>query len=79
MLPRRHPRQPGRRHGRGCCGIWTGSHRIACPLNSSLEDGTDPQCTACAAAALDDVLPAMAPETESLIDELLPSWRTSVA
>ncbi|HEX9540452.1 MAG TPA: DUF2797 domain-containing protein [Streptosporangiaceae bacterium] len=38
------------RGARGCCGIWTGSHRIACPLNSALEDGTDPQCAACAAA-----------------------------
>jgi hypothetical protein len=28
---------------------------------------------------LDDVLPRMAPETETLIDELLPSWRSSVA
>jgi hypothetical protein len=33
----------------------------------------------CEAAALDEVLPKMAPETESLIDELLPSWRSSVA
>jgi hypothetical protein len=32
-----------------------------------------------ARAALDAVLPRMAPQTESLIDELLPSWRTSVA
>jgi hypothetical protein len=32
-----------------------------------------------ARAALDDVLPRMAPETESLIDEILPSWRSSVA
>jgi hypothetical protein len=32
-----------------------------------------------ARAALDKVLPRMAPETESLIDELLPSWRSSVA
>jgi hypothetical protein len=32
----------------------------------------------CARAALDDVLPRMAPETEALIDELLPSWRSSV-
>jgi hypothetical protein len=30
-------------------------------------------------AALDQVLPRMAPETEALIDELMPSWRTSVA
>jgi hypothetical protein len=30
-------------------------------------------------AAAGDVVPAMAPETESLIDELLPSWRASVA
>jgi hypothetical protein len=28
---------------------------------------------------LDEVLPKIAPETESLIDELLPSWRSSVA
>jgi hypothetical protein len=33
----------------------------------------------CARAALDEVLPQMAPETEALIDELLPSWRSSVA
>jgi len=32
-----------------------------------------------ARAALDEVLPRMAPETESLIDEILPSWRSSVA
>jgi hypothetical protein len=32
----------------------------------------------CARTALDDVLPRMAPETEALIDELLPSWRSSV-
>ncbi len=32
-----------------------------------------------ARVALDEVLPRMAPETESLIDELLPSWRSSVA
>jgi hypothetical protein len=32
-----------------------------------------------ARAALDKVLPMMAPETEALIDELLPSWRSSVA
>jgi hypothetical protein len=32
---------------------------------------------ACARTALDDVLPRMAPETEALIDELLPSWRSS--
>jgi hypothetical protein len=31
-----------------------------------------------ARTALDDVLPRMAPETEALIDELLPSWRSSV-
>jgi hypothetical protein len=35
---------------RRCCGIWTSTSRIACPLNSRLEDGTDPQCGACAAA-----------------------------
>ncbi len=29
--------------------------------------------------ALDEVMPRMAPETEALIDELLPSWRTSAA
>jgi hypothetical protein len=29
--------------------------------------------------ALDEVMPKMAPETEALIDELLPSWRTSAA
>jgi hypothetical protein len=33
----------------------------------------------CARTALDDVLPRMAPETEALIDEILPSWRSSVA
>ncbi len=33
----------------------------------------------CARMALDEVLPRMAPETESLIDEILPSWRSSVA
>jgi hypothetical protein len=32
----------------------------------------------CARTALDEVLPRMAPETEALIDELLPSWRSSV-
>jgi hypothetical protein len=32
-----------------------------------------------ARTALDDVLPRMAPQTEALIDELLPSWRSSVA
>ena len=32
-----------------------------------------------ARAALDEVLPRMAPETEALIDEILPSWRSSVA
>ena len=32
----------------------------------------------CARAALDEVLPRMAPETESLIDDLYPSWRTTV-
>jgi hypothetical protein len=32
-----------------------------------------------ARAALDNVLPRMAPETEALIDELPPSWRSSVA
>lgn len=32
-----------------------------------------------ARAALDEGLPRMAPETESLIDEILPSWRSSVA
>jgi hypothetical protein len=31
----------------------------------------------CARTALDDVLPRMAPETEALIDELLPWWRSS--
>jgi hypothetical protein len=33
----------------------------------------------CARTALDEVLPRMAPETESLIDEILPSWRSSIA
>ncbi|HEU5418438.1 MAG TPA: hypothetical protein VFV41_12175 [Streptosporangiaceae bacterium] len=33
----------------------------------------------CARTALDEVLPRMAPETEALIDEICPSWRTSVA
>jgi hypothetical protein len=32
-----------------------------------------------ARASLDEVLPGMAPQTEALIDELLPSWRSSVA
>jgi hypothetical protein len=32
-----------------------------------------------ARTALDEVLPRMAPETEALIDELLPSWRSSAA
>ena len=32
----------------------------------------------CARTALDEVPPRMAPETEALIDELLPSWRSSV-
>jgi hypothetical protein len=32
-----------------------------------------------ARAQLDEVMPRMAPETEALIDELLPSWRTSAA
>jgi DNA-binding SARP family transcriptional activator len=30
----------------------------------------------CARTALDEVLPQMAPETEALIDEILPSWRS---
>ena len=32
-----------------------------------------------ARAELDEVMPRMAPETEALIDELLPSWRTPAA
>ncbi len=32
----------------------------------------------CARTALDEVLPRMAPETESLIDDLYPSWRSTV-
>jgi hypothetical protein len=32
-----------------------------------------------ARAALDGVMPRLAPETEALIDEILPAWRTSVA
>jgi hypothetical protein len=32
-----------------------------------------------ARVALDEVMPKMAPETEALIDELLPSWRSSAA
>jgi DNA-binding SARP family transcriptional activator len=32
-----------------------------------------------ARVSLDEVLPKMAPQTEALIDELLPSWRSSVA
>ncbi len=32
-----------------------------------------------ARVSLDEVLPRMAPQTEALIDELLPSWRSSVA
>jgi len=32
-----------------------------------------------ARVSLDEVLPRMAPETEALIDKLLPSWRSSVA
>jgi hypothetical protein len=35
---------------RRCCGIWAGSHRIACPLNAELQDSADPQCAACASA-----------------------------
>ncbi len=31
----------------------------------------------CARTALDEVLPRMAPETEALIDEILPSWRSA--
>src|SRR6202042_882225 len=30
-----------------------------------------------ARVSLDEVLPRMAPQTEALIDELLPSWRSS--
>ena len=33
----------------------------------------------CARTALDEVLPQMAPETEALIDEILPSWRSAVS
>ena len=33
----------------------------------------------CARTALDEVLPQMAPETEALIDEILPTWRSGVA
>jgi hypothetical protein len=33
----------------------------------------------CARTELDPVLPRMAPETEALIDQLYPSWRSSVA
>jgi hypothetical protein len=29
--------------------------------------------------ALDEVLPRFSPETEALVDELLPSWRSSAA
>jgi hypothetical protein len=32
-----------------------------------------------ARTALDEVLSRMAPETEALIDELIPSWRNSAA
>ncbi len=32
-----------------------------------------------ARAAVDDVMPKLAPETEALIDEILPAWRNSVA
>ncbi|HEX9352922.1 MAG TPA: bacterial transcriptional activator domain-containing protein, partial [Streptosporangiaceae bacterium] len=32
----------------------------------------------CARTALDEVLPRMAPQTESLIDELYPAWRSAV-
>ncbi len=32
-----------------------------------------------ARTALDEIMPRMAPETESLIDEILPTWRSSVA
>jgi len=32
-----------------------------------------------ARVALDEVMPRMAPETEALVDELLPSWRSSAA
>ena len=53
---RKRPLAPGQRIDwtlrgpRGCCGIWTGTGRLACPLNSRLEDSTNPQCGACAAA-----------------------------
>ena len=33
----------------------------------------------CARTALDEVLPQMAPETEALIDEILPSWRSAMS
>jgi hypothetical protein len=33
----------------------------------------------CVRTALDEVLPRMAPETEALVDELLPSWRSSAS
>src|ERR1019366_8343041 len=33
----------------------------------------------CARTALDEVMPRMAPETEALIDEILPSWRSSIS
>jgi DNA-binding SARP family transcriptional activator len=33
----------------------------------------------CARTALDEVVPRMAPETEALIDEILPSWRSSIS
>jgi hypothetical protein len=32
----------------------------------------------CARAALDEVFLRMAPQTESLIDDLYPSWRATV-
>jgi hypothetical protein len=33
----------------------------------------------CARTALDEVMPRMAPETEALIDEIFPAWRTTAA
>ena len=35
--------------------------------------------SAYARIAADDVLPRLAPETEALIDDICPSWRSSVA
>jgi hypothetical protein len=40
----------GLRGPRRCTGLWTGTSRMPCPAQAVLADGTDAQCTACAAA-----------------------------